>query len=775
MSAYTLPSRRRLRASRFTLLSAGLALMGAAPALADAEGTGLNEIVVVGQKAETSLQKAPESITALSAAAMEQNNIVTPMDLNGQVPGLVMTTSEGYDRSIAIRGIGFNVPQDDAAQPSVSYHEDGIYIANPVALNSGFLDVDHIEVLRGPQGTVFGQNSIGGTINVITKAPSFDGYNGWASLATGSYALLHTSGAVNVPVTDTFAIRIAGDQVRQDGYVKATQVPGSGGDYPLSDQNNYHARIVALWQPTQDLSVELRGEFANAHQHETEGKNINDPDPNPWRETSDWPGKLTYRQELAAVTINYDMGFAKLKSLTSWQAVNQGISVNEDGLDLALASPVHDVQWFFHNSQTLTQEVDLNSEPGGKLDWIVGSFYLHHRYKVAYDQYNTSEDDPSSPNLLFQMSNPSDQTVNDVYDGHLYFQSLADETRESYSFYGQTVYHLLDNLRLTAGVRYTSDHNTTDFSDYYNLYGPAIFVEQTATKVTWRGGIDFDVTPTNLLYASVSTGFKPGGGNISLSPAVVPYQFQPETITAYEVGSKNSFLDHKVTVNLSSFYYDDKNQQFQAEDLINYQGGVDNIPKVQVYGIEGEISALLPYHFRFDTNVTAEKSKILSHFLALDNDAGAAANNAFLAAGGDYECIFTGCPALNALRQSAYRDVYGNPSPMLPQITAAASLTHTLPFGDGSSLLSRAQVQYRDSYADTIFGKTATYTAPSYKMVNLYFDYTLAKGDLDFSLSVSNLLNSGEVTSRFTNQFGGETTQQYAPPREFVVRAGYQF
>jgi len=772
MPASTLPSRRRLGASPLVLLS----LMIAVPAWAEADSSGgLDEIKVVGQKQETNLQKAPDSITALSAAALEQNNIVTPLDLNGQVPGLVMTTSEGYDRSIAIRGIGFNVPQDDAAQPSVSYHEDGIYIANPVALNSGFLDVDHIEVLRGPQGTVFGQNSIGGTINVITKAPTFDGYHGFASLATGTDNLLHTSGALNIPVSDSLALRVAGDQVRQDGYVKATQVPGSGGDYPLSDQNNYHARLTALWQPNQDLSVEVRGEFANAHQHESQGKNINDPDPDPWHQTSDWPGKLTYRQELAAATINYDMGFAKLKSLTSWQAVNQGISVNEDGLDLQLASPAHDVQWFFHNSQTITQEVDLSSEPGSKLDWIVGSFYLHHRYKVAYDQYNTSLSDPSAPNLLFDMSNPSDKTIADVNDGHLYFQSLADETRESYSFYGQATYHLLEDLRLVAGARYTNDHNTTNFSDFYNLFGPPIFVQQTATKVTWRAGLDYDLTPENLLYASVSTGFKPGGGNISLSPAVVPYQFEPETITAYEAGSKNRFFDNKVTLNLSGFYYTDKNQQFQAEDLITFQGGVANIPKVEVYGVEAELSALLPYHLRFDANVTAEKSKILSHYMALDNDAGNAANSAFLAAGGQFECIFTGCPALNALRGAAYRDVYGNPSPMLPQVTAAASLNHTLPFADGSSLLSRVQVQYRDSYSDTVFGKTASYTAPSYKMVNLYFDYTFASGDLDVSMAISNLLNDGEVVSRFTNQFGGETTQQYAPPREFVFKVGYQF
>jgi len=761
---------RRMSVSALALL----AFTGAVHA-ADSEKGGLNEIVVVGEKMETSLQKAPESITALSAGEMEKNNIVTPLDLNGQVPGLVMTTSEGYDRSVAIRGIGFNVPQDDAAQPSVSYHEDGIYIANPVALNSGFLDVDHIEVLRGPQGTVFGQNSIGGTINVITKQPTFDGYHGFASLATGSYALLHSSGAVNVPLSDDFALRIAGDQVRQDGTVKATKVPGSNGDYPLSDQNNYHVRLQTLWQPTQDLSVELRGEFANAHQHEAQGKNINDPDPNPWRESSDWPGKLTYRQELAAATINYDAGFARIKSLTSWQSVNQGISVNEDGLNVQLMSPVHDVQWFFHNSQTITQEVDVSSEPGGKLDWIVGSFYLHHRYKVGYDQYNTSVDNTYSPNLLFDMANPSPAAIDAVYSGELYFQSLADETRDSYSFYGQSSYHILDDLRLTAGARYTNDHNTTFFSDFYNLFGPPVYVQQTATKVTWKAALDYDLTPANLLYASVSTGFKPGGGNISLFPATTPYQFKPETITAYEAGSKNTFFERKLTLNLAGFYYENKNQQFQAEDLITFQGGVDNIPKVEVYGVEAETSALLPYNLRFDGNITAETSKILSHFNALDNDGGQAANATFLAGGGAFECIFTGCTALNALRRAAYRDVYGNPSPMLPQITASGSLSHTLDFADGSALLSRVSAQYRDSYADTIFGKTATYTAPRYTMANLYFDYTLPNGSCDVSLAVTNVTGAHAVLSRFTNQFGGETTQQYAAPREFIVRFGYQF
>jgi len=132
----------------------------------------------------------------------------------------------------------------------------------------------------------------------------------------------------------------------------------------------------------------------------------------------------------------------------------------------------------------------------------------------------------------------------------------------------------------------------------------------------------------------------------------VPLQFAPETITAYEIGSKNSFFDKRLTANLSAYLYNDKGMQFQAEDLINFQGGVDNIPKVQVYGLEGEIAALMPAGLRFDGNFAWEKGKITSHFLALDNVAGSQANAIYLDAC-NFTCygdIFAGTPALNALR-----------------------------------------------------------------------------------------------------------------------------
>ena len=784
---------------------------GGAEAVASTDA--LPEITVVAQKQNIDLQHAPEALTAITADQLAQANIVVPMDLNGAVPGLVITESEGFNRSVSIRGIGFNVPQDDSAQTSVSYHQDGIYIEYPAALNSGFLDVDHIEVLRGPQGTVFGQNAVGGTINVISRQPSFDGIDGYIDAEGGSRDLIHTSGALNLPIGDTLAIRASFDQDYQHGFTTATQVPGYGGGYDLGNTNSAHGRLLVLWKPVEDLSITLQAEYAQAKQHETENKNIDDPDSDPWQQSSDWPGRLDYNQQLAGVTIAYTLPFATLKAISSYQEVNQKGSVNEDGESLDITNDqdiAHDVEWFQHDSKGITEEMDLSSRPGGPVDWVVGAFYLKSKLSVYYSQYNLYPGDPAydgtaAPNLthanpdfsdpesaLVQFLNSENSFGYPVLGNQLYFQNAGIENRDSASGFGQAIWHVTDQLRLTAGGRFTHDHNTTWFSDYWNQFNSfngyqPIFVEQTNQKWTWRVATDYDLTETNMVYGSISTGFKPGGGNISDSPAMVPLQFQPETITAYEIGSKNSFLDKHLHLNLSAYLYKDKNMQFQAEDLIPFQGGVDNIPSVEVHGLEAELAALLPAGFRFDSNIGWEKGRITSHVMALDNAVGNAANNEYYAycdtnpadpsCGSEYYVgSIPQAPVLTTLRQAAYRDVYGNSPPSLPEWTITTTLSHATGFADGSSLLLRLEGQYRSDYADTVFGiSDPLYRAPSYFMTNVFADYTVRNTGLDFSLGVNNLFNRVEVLSRFTNQFGGETTQQYFAPLSIVAGVHYSF
>ena len=325
----------------------------------------LDSIIVVGQKENQGIQRAPEAITALPTEVLKQNVVRSAEDLDGLVPSLVIGESDGYNFDLSIRGIGLNSPQDDGSPASVSVHQNGIFMPNPLALSLSFLDVDHIEVLRGPQGTVFGQNAVGGTLNIITVQPTFDAVKGYSDVELGSFDLTHLRTAVNLPLSSTFAIRLAGDFIKQDGYVSATQVPG---DYHLNDTHNYHVRMTALFQPIENFSVVGSLEYAKVVQHEPESKNILDPNTNPYDETSDWPGVYDIDQTIATLTATYDFSAMTFKSLSSVQYMNQGGSNSESGLTVPIATNLYggeNDQFVLHQNYAVTQEFDLSSKPGG--------------------------------------------------------------------------------------------------------------------------------------------------------------------------------------------------------------------------------------------------------------------------------------------------------------------------------------------------------------------------------------------------------------------------
>jgi iron complex outermembrane recepter protein len=780
-------SMHRIVMQRVSWIASAIVLFPIVGAVAADSPDELESIVVVGQKENESLQKAPEAITAISTQQLRENFIRAPEDLNSEVPSLVIGQTDGYNHVVAIRGIGLNSPQDDGSPASVSFHQNGIFIPDPISLATNFLDVDHIEVLRGPQGTVFGQNSVGGTVNVITVQPKLNDFSGYTRLEFGSYDLQHATAAVNLPVSGTLAVRLAGDFIQQQGYATATEVPGT--DFQLDNNHNYHLRVSALFQPVDAFSLFGTLEYAKTDQHEIESKNILDPATNPYDETSDWPGLFLYDQTLAGLTATYDFGNnLVLKSLSGLEYTNQTGSNSESGLTLALATPIYggeNVQYWLHDIYSVTQEFDLSGK-NGPIDWVLGAFYLHSRTTDGYDQYLRNASEPGAPNIL---NNEQESLVApEIAAGTLYFETSNAFRRESASGFGQGVYHITDELRGTLGFRYTDDRNSSFLDNYFGdpyLGGGFVHLHQSSNKVTWKAGLDYQVTPENFVYGSVSTGFKPGGGNPGTAPAVVPANYKPETITAFEVGSKNTAFDNRLIGNVAAFYYIDKDMQYHAEDLINFDGGVDNIPDVHIYGIEGELTALLPYHFKISGNATAEKGKIVTHVETIDNLAGNAANTefanlygypAFLDAefGVEPPGLPNGVQLLSNLRAKGYRDVYGNPPPNLPNYTATLALSQTSTFADGSSLLSRLQGNYRDKYSNTVFSNPL-YTTPSYVLMNLLFDYTFAKSNFDVTFAVNNLADRAEVSYRFTNQYGGETTQTWFPPREYIVGFNYRF
>ena len=340
----------------------------------------------------------------------------------------------------------------------------------------------------------------------------------------------------------------------------------------------------------------------------------------------------------------------------------------------------------------------MSSKPGGPLDWVAGVFYLDSRTTDGYDQYLRNPSQPGAPDILTHEI--ESLVAPELAAGTLYFETANAFRHTSVSGFGQEhLPHQRRPARHAPGSATPTDHNTTLLDNYFgdpNIGGGIVHLHQHSDKLTWKTGLDYQVTPDNSLYGSISTGYKPGGGNPGTAPAVVPQNYLPETITAFEVGSKNSFLDKSVVANFAGFYYIDKNMQYHAEDLINFDGGVDNLPKVYVYGLEAEFSAQLPYSFRLSGNFTAEHGKIVTHVSTIDNLAGNAANSAFAAQYGETAFIDAefgipnpalpnGPQLLSALRAKGYRDVYGNQPPNLPNYMATIALSQLSQFGNGST------------------------------------------------------------------------------------------
>ena len=755
----------------------------------------IEEVVVTAQKVRTNLQKTPLAITALSASALEQDHVVAPKDLDNIVPGLVVNTTPSNPLAISIRGAGYEGIENTSAQPGVSYNQNGVYIASPISLNANFLDVDTVEVLRGPQGTVLGQNSDGGAINVTTIRPTLGGdISGYADLSGGSYAYDRLRFAANIPVGETFAVRVAAQQEAHDGWAIATKVPGTNGKYDLGNEDSWNARLDALWKPTEALTVELWAEHYTNNTNGDAYKNLLDPNPNPRQLTQDYPTKMNQRADNIALNVAYDVGFATAKFIGSWQQGELNSVENLDKLDYATALPilgVHDIDVANNRAgHSYTAEVDLISKPGVKLDWVAGAFYLYQRYNEAVEEYQYNNNAANQAayaagqyNAYAAFGLPLNLSPTNPYygetagfNGPVAFETRDTQKLESGSVYAQGVYHLLDRLRFTLGGRYTVDNQIGVIQDYFGLLdrnnGVPFAVEKAKFhRLTGKAEVEFDITPANTVYVMVSNGIKPGGANLNPEAVAIPLVFAPERVDALEVGSKNEFFNKQLRVNVSAFY--NKVHQFQvdSEDPLPFQGGLTNIREAHVDGVEAEATALLPFNLRLDGNVTVQESKVDSHQQLLDP---AAAEQIDIANGGP----FNGNDVSQrfAAFYAGSGDVYGHALPKVPPFTGNIALQHSLLFGDGGKLTSSIHLIYRDPYFFRIYNTPSTDRVPSQHQIDVNFTYTAPNKRWHADLLVVNLANSNSVSSRYTDNFGTFiTANYYIPPRQIIARIGVAF
>lgn len=543
-----------------TAMALGFGAMAHAQEVAD-EGRsdlrpGSGEIVVTAQKREQGVQDVSISISALDEAALERAGIIDPTRLGLTVPGMVVGYS-GNEARVAMRGARTNNVGAQAEQV-VGFFEDGMYVASTTAALGHYLDVARIEVLRGPQGTLYGRNTFAGTINVITNEPDFGEISGSLSAQTGNYKQARFEGVLNVPISDTFALRFAGLADSHTGYIKNTYIDGSSDD--LRNQNLQFGRVTAKWTPsdrfeaiarfgymTKDTNADAiwgytqigcyrnnlnpatsTGWSANATYfkgHCFQPADATEQDDGAFSVSRNTPSRAKAESWTANLQLKYDLGFADLKfigALNDFEHVQYYDVDYSNGRDPGTTDTSNFFGGYNGDQRNWSTELQLASNDKSRLEWMVGFYYFDQKDDWNFGYLN-----------------------NGVYTPY-YINSDIFQSK-TVAVFGQATYSLTDKLRVTGGLRYNEDTKSSRFTAASDKW----------KKTLYRAGLEYDVSDDFLLYGTVSTGYRTGGVNGSaLVAAGAPPIYEPENVRAYEVGFKSRTADGQFTLN-GAFYYND--------------------------------------------------------------------------------------------------------------------------------------------------------------------------------------------------------------------------
>ena len=747
-----------------------------------AQNSAIEEVIVSAEKRNESLQDVSISVTALTEDVLETKNITDFVGLSAIAPGVTVAKNEGYKTIISIRGVGDETNQNAIAAPSVALHMDGIFIASKFSLRTDFIDLERIEVLRGPQGTLFGQNSTGGTINVISQKPSFDETKGKIDLAIGNYGLTKFRGAVNIPLSDKVATRMSVVSTDRDGFSKNIL-----NNQDLDDANHTSLRSDWFFDISDTTSLRVFGQFFDANNNGAAMKGLDDPTPNPRKLAQDSASDYQLSSEIIAAILNVELGFADLKILASSQEDDIYVSRDNDRHnfgDVHGSGPLEGIPYIAAEYrpetsvvETTTFEINLiSNEPiNEKIDWIIGALYFDH--EIANAIYEVK--DVNNIKLLDQMdgaftpyvhapicaTNPFEGICFAAYDAELGFVSEAYPTRESFSVYGQATYNAQDNMRYIFGMRYTEDSFSSDVTNFFGLQ--TYLIEDEIDEKTGKFAIEYDVDGDTMVYASYTKGFKPGGSNLTFgwpeddeqnfgaqpAPQLIYPLFKSEIIDAFELGLKTDLMEGRMRANVSAFMYDYENLQFQSTDPDVYRGGVANIPESEMSGVELELIGILSDSLSMDLRISTLDTEITADYEALDNIKS--------------ELYFFGEePQRYALREN----IKGNRLAKSPEFTANFGLQYNGELKSGIPLRATAEVIHRGDFQQRVFNSPFVDQVDSYTVVNLTTSIEINEtSGVDFM--ILNASDKDGVNSAMTDVFGvAGTGIELIPPRQFILR-----
>jgi iron complex outermembrane recepter protein len=616
--------------------SGNVAPAGAGSAAPVGSGDALQEITVTAQRREEGVQHAALAVDVVSSKSLETTGAGRASDIAALVPALQIGESSNSQQSLFLRGVG-NFTAQSYTDPAVGFNIDGVSIARASSMSGVLYDLARIEVLKGPQGTLYGRNATGGAINIIPTLPRTGETSGYAALTVGNYGEVHPEGAVNIAVSDNSAARLAFTYTRHDGY----QTDGTG------DANNYAGRAQYLYNFSDNLSVRFAGDYAHDGGRGSSGTLIGIQDPFTGAITpSPLPRDAGNQDPRTGAILSNQYTFISGRFLEPiygsprtnnryWgllTEVNWATSIgtltllpahresdlNDFGAPLGFGNTTQE-----HDEQS-SLEVRLASDNRGVLRWLVGSYFFHETIDATY-QFNEEAIGP--------------------------IQFLNQGTVSKAEF-ARLTFAPIDEFRISAGIRYTADRKAIDGQESLMLsvcgapptpvpacpaaplmpngtsvaalssqlslfpiipnalYGSSLpgaaasvypllskTVDQTATysRTTYHAGIEYDLAAHSLLYANWDTGYHAGG----FAFANIKPTYQPEYVSAYSVGSKNRFLDERLELNAEAFYWKYSNEQIShgASDLDGtYVFVTDNVGSSTIKGSELSLKYLVTPH-----------------------------------------------------------------------------------------------------------------------------------------------------------------------------------
>lgn len=582
------------------------------------------EILVTARRRAENPQDVPIALSVFGGEELEKQNIFTIEQLQRAAPSLQIIGTNPRNTNINIRGLGANIGlQNDGLENGVGVYLDDVYYARTGQATFDLVDIDRIELLRGPQGTLFGKNTTAGALSIYTRQPSFEPeFRGDASI--GSRENYQVRGSVSTPLNDRVAIRLSAAQTSHGGYLHNTTL---GKD--INDYNNFSVKGQVLAKLTDDLTLRLIGDYGRQHEagYATVNTDIATQRTTPAGVTSTIPNGIAVRAARAGYvlppiepysrTIDTDLepsirmkqggGSGKLDwalpsftitSITAWRFWDWKPRNDADGTAL----PVLTAAYIESKQRQFTQEIRLGSAGKNTIDYVVGAFYFHQ----SLDSDALTSYGSSAPIWLLGADTPVNQVALNGF-------AVAGKSRlrvDSYAGFGQATWNIDDRLSLTLGGRYTKEKKigsfvqTTSGADLSGLsaadqgaakgvrgaFGApnAYDAETSESKFSGQANLAFRFSNAILGYATVSRGFKSGGLTLTNVPANVPKVIAPESIDHYEVGLKTQTADKLLTLNVAGFWTIDKNYQSTIYDPIRTTTYVSNVGRVRSRGVEIE-------------------------------------------------------------------------------------------------------------------------------------------------------------------------------------------